>query len=87
MVLDAIQQPIKVLARNSGCPTDAINNCREDEGIDFALGDYKPVDLIDKGILDPAKVLRVSIEHAVAVAILILNTKCVIEPDENIIQY
>ena len=87
LVLDAIQQPIKVLARNSGCPTDAINNCKEDEGIDFALGNYKPVDLIDKGILDPAKVLRVSIEHAVTVAILILNTKCVIEPDENIIQY
>lgn len=87
LVLDAIQQPIKVLARNSGCPADAINNCKEDEGIDFALGNYKPVDLIEKGILDPAKVLRVSIEHAVAVAILILNTKCVIEPDENIIQY
>ena len=50
-------------------------------------GVYTPTDLIEKGILDPAKVLRVSIEHAVAVAILILNTKCVIEPDENIIQY
>lgn len=87
LVLDAIQQPIKVLARNSGCPADAINNCKEDEGIDFALGNYKPTDLIEKGILDPAKVLRVSIEHAVAVAILILNTKCVIEPNENIIQY
>lgn len=87
LVLDAIQQPIKVLARNSGCPADAINECKEDEGIDFALGNYKPVDLIEKGILDPAKVLRVSIEHAVTVAILILNTKCVIEPDENIIQY
>lgn len=87
LVLDAIQQPIKVLARNSGCPTDAINNCKEDEGIDFALGNYKPVDLIEKGILDPAKVLRVSIEHAVAVAILILNTKCIIEPNENIVQY
>lgn len=87
LVLDAIQQPIKVLAKNSGCPADAINNCKEDEGIDFSRGVYTPTDLIEKGILDPAKVLRVSIEHAVAVAILILNTKCVIEPDENIIQY
>lgn len=87
LVLDAIQQPVKVLAKNSGCPFDAIGKCKEDEGIDFSRGIYKPVDLIDKGILDPAKVLRVSIEHAVAVAILILNTKCVIEPNENIIQY
>ena len=87
LVLDAIQQPIKVLARNSGCPAHAINNCKEDEGIDFSRGVYTPTDLIEKGILDPAKVLRVSIEHAVAVAILILNTKCVIEPNENIIQY
>lgn len=87
LVLDAIQQPIKVLAKNSGCSFDAIGKCKEDEGIDFSRGIYKPVDLIEKGILDPAKVLRVSIEHAVAVAILILNTKCVIEPDENIVQY
>lgn len=87
LVLDAIQQPIKVLAINSGCPADAINNCKEDEGIDFSRGVYTPTDLIEKGILDPAKVLRVSIEHAVAVAILILNTKCIIEPNENIIQY
>lgn len=87
LVLDAIQQPIKVLAKNSGCPLDAIGKCKEDEGIDFSRGVYTPTDLIEKGILDPAKVLRVSIEHAVAVAILILNTKCVIEPDENIIQY
>lgn len=87
LVLDAIQQPIKVLAKNSGCPLDAIGKCKEDEGIDFSRGVYTPTDLIEKGILDPAKVLRVSIEHAVAVAILILNTKCVIEPDENIVQY
>ena len=87
LVLDAIQQPIKVLAINSSCPADAINRCKEDEGIDFACPPHKPSDLIEKGIIDPAKVLRVSLEHAVAVAILILNTKCIIEPDENIIQY
>ena len=87
LVLDAIQQPIKVLAINSSCPADAINRCKEDEGIDFACPPHKPSDLIEKGIIDPAKVLRVSLEHAVAVAILILNTKCIIEPNENIVQY
>ena len=83
LVLDAIQQPIKTLAKNSSCPADAINKCKEDEGLDFACPPYKPSDLIEKGIIDPAKVLRVSLEHAVAVAILILNTKCIIEQNEN----
>lgn len=85
LVLDAIQQPIKVLAKNSNCPADIINQCKENEGIDFACPPHKPSDLIEKGIIDPAKVLRVSIEHAVTVAILILNTKCIVEFNENVI--
>lgn len=87
LVLDAIQQPIKILAKNSGYKIGKWHKLEGYQSIDFSSGDNLPVDAFKRGILDPAKVLRVSIEHAVAVAILILNTKCVIEPDENIIQY
>lgn len=81
LVLNAIQQPIKVLAANSNCPLDVINRCRGMEGIDFSDDLYRPGDLLEEGIIDPAKVLRVSVEHAVTVAVLILNTKCIIEAE------
>ena len=87
LVLDAIQQPIKVLAKNSGYKVGKWHKLEGYQSIDFSSGDSTPVDAIERGILDPAKVLRVSLEHAVAVAILILNTKCIIEPNENIVQY
>ena len=83
LVLDAIQQPIKVLAKNSNYKIKNWNNLEGYQSIDFSSRSERPVDAIEAGILDPVKVLRVSLEHAVAVAILILNTKCIVETNEN----
>jgi chaperonin GroEL (HSP60 family) len=39
---------------------------------------YIVVDLMKAGIIDSTKAMRVAIEHSVAVASLLLNTKCII---------
>ena len=83
LVLNAICQPLLTLAKNSNYTLKKCHTLEGYQTIDFSSGSVTPVDAIEYGILDPAKVLRVSLEHAVAVAILILNTKCIIEQNEN----
>ena len=75
-VLKAICRPIEILAENSNVAFSRVERCPEDQGIDFKTRKY--VDMLEAGIIDPAKALRVSIEHAVAAASLLLNTKCII---------
>ena len=45
-------------------------------GFDASVGEY--VDMIEKGIIDPAKVVRVALENASSVAGMLLTTECVI---------
>ncbi|MEE1303810.1 MAG: chaperonin GroEL [Agathobacter sp.] len=75
-VLKAICKPIEILAANSNVAFSRVERCPEDKGVDFKTRQY--VDMLEAGIIDPAKALRVSIEHAVAAASLLLNTKCII---------
>ena len=35
------------------------------------------VDMLEAGIIDPAKVARVSLENAASVSLTIMNTKCI----------
>jgi chaperonin GroEL len=54
-------------------------------GFDAAAGDY--VDLIQAGIVDPTKVVRVALENAVSVASVLLLTEATLtevpEPKES----
>ena len=42
-------------------------------GFDAALGEY--VDLVEAGIIDPTKVVRIALENAVSVASVLLLTE------------
>ena len=46
---------------------------RENFGFDAARGLY--VDLVEQGIIDPAKVVRIALENAVSVASVLLLTE------------
>ena len=35
-------------------------------------------DMVDKGIIDPAKVTRAAIENAVSIAAMVLTTNCLV---------
>jgi chaperonin GroEL len=57
-------------------------------GFDAALGKY--VDLVDAGIVDPTKVVRLALENAVSVASVLLLTEATMteipEKDERSIE-
>ena len=60
-------------------PSVVINAVKKGEGnfgYNAATGEYG--DMLEMGILDPAKVTRSALEHAASVAGLMLTTECMI---------
>ena len=84
IILNALLSPIKIIAENAGkngeIIIDKILNSESAVGYNAATDKYE--DLISSGVIDPAKVARVSLENAASVASMILLTQCVIiNPD------
>jgi len=77
ILIAAIREPLKVIAENSGVNAEIILH-RISTTPDFNYG-YNALskeycDLVAEGIVDPAKVAITSLEAAVSVANLIINT-------------
>lgn len=76
----AIEAPLRQIVSNAGDePSVVINAVKSGEGnygYNAASGEYG--DMLEMGILDPAKVTRSALEHAASVAGLMLTTECMI---------
>lgn len=76
----AIEAPLRQIVANAGDePSVVINAVKSGEGnfgYNAATGIYG--DMLEMGILDPAKVTRSALEHAASVAGLMLTTECMI---------
>ncbi len=82
----ALQEPIRIIARNSGAEAavvvDEVSRSSERNfGFDAARGEYG--DLVDRGIIDPTKVSRSALENASSVAGMILTTYSLITQEEE----
>jgi chaperonin GroEL len=83
----ALEAPSRQIAENSGAdPGVVVERMRAGSGsygFDAALGEY--VDLLEAGIVDPTKVVRVALENAVSVASVLLLTEAtlteIVEPE------
>ncbi len=77
MLERALTVPTRQIAENSGMDgavvVDTMRSGTGTIGFDAAAGKY--VDLVEAGIIDPAKVVRVAVEHAVSVASVLLLTE------------
>jgi chaperonin GroEL len=73
----ALEAPTRQIAENSavdgGVVVDRVRHGEGALGFDAATGEY--VDLLERGIIDPTKVVRVALENAVSVASLLLLTE------------
>ncbi|MBS1811199.1 MAG: chaperonin GroEL [Acidobacteria bacterium] len=73
----ALESPARQIAENSafdgGVVVNAMRKGTGNYGFDAALGEY--VDLMEVGIIDPTKVVRVALENAVSVASVLLLTE------------
>ncbi len=77
IVLKALESPLHKIAENAGVDgsivVDKVKNSDTDMGYD-AYGD-KYVNMIDSGILDPAKVTRCALQNAASIASTLLTTE------------
>jgi chaperonin GroEL len=72
----ALETPARQIAENSGVDGGVVDKMRtgtQNFGFDGASGRY--VDLIEAGIIDPTKVVRLALENAVSVAGVLLLTE------------
>lgn len=72
---------LRTIAENAGYPGDVVlaeSSRLKKEGIGFNAKTKKFEDLIESGVLDSAKVLRVSLENSISAASMILLIDCTI---------
>ena len=89
IVLNALKQPLKQIAINAGKDdgsviVDRVANGKGNSGYDARRDEMVP-DMIEAGIIDPVKVTRGGVEHAVSAAAILLTTEAAIadEPEEK----
>jgi chaperonin GroEL len=70
IVEQSIKEPLKQMARNAGESVDIILNQVEngEEGFGYDFKHGQAVNVLDKGIIDPARVTRCALQNAVSVA-------------------
>ena len=80
VVLKALEAPLFHIAANAGLEGAVIiNKVREsEEGVGFDALKEEYVDMIDAGIIDPAKVTRSALQNATSVASTLLTTESVV---------
>ncbi|ANS73414.1 molecular chaperone GroEL [Paenibacillus yonginensis] len=80
IVLRALEEPIRTIAANAGEEGSVIVDRlkKEKTGIGFNAATGEWVNMIEAGIVDPAKVTRSALQHAASVAGLFLTTEAVI---------
>jgi chaperonin GroEL len=83
----ALEAPTRQIAENSavdgGVVVDRMQSGKGNYGFDAARGEY--VDLVEAGIIDPTKVVRIALENAVSVASVLLLAEATLteKPEEK----
>ena len=87
IVLRAVESPLRQIVANAGGePSVVVNKVLEGRGnYGYNAGSGEYGDMIEMGVLDPAKVTRSALQHAASIAGLMLTTDCMIAeiPEEK----
>jgi len=85
ILIDALEKPFRVIIENAGedsgkilSNVERIQEEKKNHNIGFNVLTMEYGDLIEQGILDPAKVTRSALQNAVSVSTMILTTECLI---------
>ena len=80
IVVKALEEPLRQIASNAGLEgsvvVEKVKTLPEGQGLDAMSGKY--VNMIDAGIIDPAKVTRSALQNAASIAALLLTTEVII---------
>lgn len=85
IVRRALEAPLRLIADNAGYEGSVIAERVKNkaEGIGFDAYDGEFVDMIDSGIVDPAKVTRSALQNAASAAAMLLTTETLVVEDED----
>ena len=80
LIAKALEEPVKQIAKNAGLEGSVIiDKVRSEEpGFGFNALTEEYVNMVDNGILDPAKVTRSALQNATSVASTLLTTESVV---------
>ncbi len=85
IILKALEEPVKQIAKNAGLEgsviLDKVSASKPGVGFNALTEEY--VDMIDAGIVDPAKVTRSALQNAASVASMVLTTESVVADKED----
>jgi len=80
IVKKAVEEPIRWIATNAGKDgsviMDAVKKSPPGVGYDAEADDFG--DMVEKGIIDPTKVVRSSLENAASIAVMVLITEALV---------
>ena len=80
IVRKAVEAPLRQLVSNAGeegaIVVQEVKKGKQVYGYDVATGEY--VDMLEAGIIDPAKVTRSALQNAASIAGLLLTTECMV---------
>jgi len=83
----SLEEPLRQIANNAGTEgsvvVEKVRNSEPGVGFNALSGDY--VNMIDAGIVDPAKVTRSALQNAASIAAMILTTETLVadKPEED----
>jgi chaperonin GroEL len=83
----ALEEPLKMIANNAGVEgaiiVEKVKNSPVGVGFDVLTEEY--VDMVEKGIIDPAMVTRSALQNAASIGSMLLTTECLIadQPEEE----
>ena len=76
----ALEEPLRRIAINAGkdgsVVVEEVKELTKGLGYDAQMDEFG--NMVDKGIIDPAKVTRAAIENAVSIAAMVLTTNCLV---------
>lgn len=80
IILRALEEPVRQIAENAGLEGSIIVDRlkREEIGVGFNAATGEWVNMIEAGVVDPAKVTRSALQNAASVAALFLTTEAVV---------
>ena len=87
IVEHALASPLERIAENAGCEGSLtvleVAGMKAGMGFNAETGEYE--DLVNAGIIDPAKVIRTAMQNAVSVAGIFITTECLVTdiPEEE----
>jgi len=80
IVLRSLEAPIRQLCANAGLEGSVIVDRlkKEKKNIGYDINQDAYVDMLESGVIDPAKVTRCALQNAASIAGLLLTTECLV---------